>query len=101
MSPDEVLIDGNRCPALAVPARAVVRGDATVAAISAASILAKTARDAVMVDLDRLHPEYGFAQHKGYPTAEHVAALKRYGPTVHHRRSFAPVRASLSAVAGA
>ncbi len=101
MNPDEVLIDGNRCPALAVPARAVVRGDATVAAISAASILAKTARDAVMVDLDRLHPEYGFAQHKGYPTAEHVAALKRYGPTVHHRRSFAPVRASLSADAGA
>lgn len=101
MRPDEVLIDGNRCPALTVPARAVVRGDATVAAISAASILAKTARDAVMVDLDRLHPEYGFAQHKGYPTSEHVAALKRYGPTAHHRRSFAPVRASLSVIAGA
>lgn len=101
LCPDEVLIDGNRCPALAVPARAVVRGDATVAAISAASILAKTARDAVMVDLDRLHPEYGFAQHKGYPTAEHVAALMRYGPTAYHRRSFAPVRASLSVIVGA
>jgi ribonuclease HII len=94
--PDEVLVDGNRCPALPMPCRAVVRGDATVAEISAASILAKTARDAVMVSLDRQHPEYGFSRHKGYPTPLHVAALRAFGPTVHHRRSFAPVREALA-----
>lgn len=94
--PDEVLVDGNRCPALPMPSRAVVQGDATVAAISAASILAKTARDAVMVTLDRQHPEYGFSRHKGYPTPLHVAALRAFGPTVHHRRSFAPVREALA-----
>ena len=94
--PDEVLVDGNRCPALPMPSRAVVRGDATVAEISAASILAKTARDAVMVSLDRQHPEYGFSRHKGYPTPLHVAALRAFGPTVHHRRSFAPVREALA-----
>lgn len=90
--PDEVLVDGNRCPALAAPARAVVRGDATVPAISAASILAKTARDALLVELDAEFPGYGFRRHKGYPTADHVAALRRLGPTPHHRHSFAPVR---------
>jgi len=95
--PDEVLVDGNRCPALPMHSRAVVRGDATVAEISAASILAKTARDAVMVTLDRQHPEYGFSRHKGYPTPLHVAALRAFGPTVHHRRSFAPVREALAA----
>lgn len=94
--PDEVLVDGNRCPALPMRSRAVVRGDATVAEISAASILAKTARDAVMVTLDRQHPEYGFSRHKGYPTPLHVAALRAFGPTVHHRRSFAPVREALA-----
>lgn len=94
--PGEVLVDGNRCPTLPMPSRAVVRGDATVAAISAASILAKTARDAVMVALDRQHPEYGFSRHKGYPTPLHVAALRAFGPTVHHRRSFAPVREALA-----
>ncbi|MBI1397868.1 MAG: ribonuclease HII [Betaproteobacteria bacterium] len=92
--PAEVLVDGNRCPELPYPSRAVVRGDSTVPAISAASILAKTARDAVMDDLDRLHPEYGFVRHKGYPTVEHLAALRRHGPTPHHRLSFAPVRAA-------
>lgn len=92
MSPDEVLIDGNRCPALAVPARAVVRGDATVAAISAASILAKTLRDTLMEQLDTRHPGYGFAVHKGYPTAAHLAALRAQGISAVHRRSFGPVR---------
>lgn len=94
--PDEVLVDGNRCPSLTVPVRAVIGGDATVAAISAASILAKTARDGVMDALDRQHPEYGFRRHKGYPTAAHVNALQRFGPSVHHRRSFAPVREALA-----
>ncbi len=92
LAPAEVLIDGTHCPPLACPARAVVRGDALVAEISAASILAKTARDRHMVELDRLYPQYGFAQHKGYSTPEHMAALRRHGPTPVHRRSFAPVR---------
>lgn len=94
--PDEVLVDGNRCPSFPVPARAVVRGDACVAEISAASILAKTARDAVMLELDAKFPRYAFARHKGYPTAAHVAALRAYGPCTAHRRSFAPVRALLN-----
>ena len=90
--PSEVLIDGLHCPPLGYPARAVVRGDATVKEISAASILAKTARDRYMVELDRLHPQYGFAQHKGYSTPEHLDALRRHGACPHHRQSFAPVR---------
>ena len=94
-SPDEVLVDGNRCPALPCPARAVVRGDASVAAISAASILAKVARDREMIELDRRYPEYGFARHKGYGTRAHRSALLRYGPSPIHRMSFAPVRAAL------
>jgi ribonuclease HII len=89
---EAALVDGNRCPPLACPATAVVRGDATVAAISAASILAKTARDALMRDLDLRYPQYGLAQHKGYPTAAHIDALRRYGVADIHRRSFAPVR---------
>ena len=76
--PAEALIDGNRCPPLACPARAIVKGDRDVAAISAASILAKTARDALLVELDALYPLYGFAQHKGYGTPEHLAALDRH-----------------------
>ena len=95
LRPDEVLVDGNRLPRLDVPARAVVRGDATVPAISAASILAKTARDARLAELDGLYPGYGFARHKGYPTADHLQALVRLGPCPEHRRSFAPVRAAL------
>ena len=95
LRPDEVLVDGNRLPRLDVPARAVVRGDATVPAISAASILAKTARDARLAELDGLYPGYGFARHKGYPTADHLQALARLGPCPEHRRSFAPVRAAL------
>lgn len=91
IAPDEALIDGNRCPPLACRARAIVKGDRDVASISAASILAKTARDAMLVELDALHPAYGFARHKGYPTPDHLAALARFGPCPAHRRSFAPV----------
>ena len=94
-SPDEVLVDGNRCPALPYPARAVVRGDVSVAAISAASILAKVARDREMIEMDRRYPEYGFARHKGYGTHAHREALLRFGPSPIHRASFAPVRAAL------
>lgn len=93
--PDFVLIDGNRCPALSMPALAVVKGDSLVAEISAASILAKVTRDREMAELDRLFPHYGFAQHKGYPTALHLEKLTQHGATPHHRRSFAPVRNSL------
>lgn len=94
-APTEVLVDGLHCPVLAQPARAIVRGDSVVAEISAASILAKTARDAVMLELHRAHPQYGFDRHKGYPTAAHLAALHAHGVSVVHRRSFAPVRALL------
>jgi ribonuclease HII len=91
-APDEVLVDGNRTPVLSVPCRAIIKGDALVPAISAASILAKTARDAALIALDQQFPGYGFAQHKGYPTADHLAALALLGPCPEHRRSFAPVR---------
>lgn len=93
--PDEALVDGNRCPALTLPVRAIVGGDALEPAISAASILAKTARDELMRELDRIHPQYGLAGHKGYPTAAHLAALRRHGVVACYRRSFAPVRAVL------
>lgn len=95
VTPQEVLVDGTHLPLLEVPARAVPRGDATVAAIAAASILAKVARDEMMLELHRVHPQYGFDRHKGYPTAQHLAALRRFGVSVAHRRSFAPVRALL------
>lgn len=91
-----VLVDGVQCPVLDFPVRAVVRGDACIAEISAASILAKVTRDAEMVALHRLHPEYGFDQHKGYPTPAHLAALRAHGVSLVHRRSFGPVRAILS-----
>ncbi len=90
--PGEVLVDGNRCPAFGCPARAIVRGDSKIAAISAASILAKTARDAEMLRLHRLYPHYGLDRHKGYPTAAHLAALERHGVCEIHRRSYAPIR---------
>lgn len=90
--PLEVLIDGNRCPELDIPARAIVGGDATVPEISAASILAKTARDAEMLKLHKQFPHYGFDRHFGYGTAFHLAALRQHGPSVCHRRTFAPVR---------
>ena len=94
-TPRLALIDGNRCPQLAVPAEAVVKGDSRVPAIAAASILAKVSRDREMAELDQRYPGYGMAGHKGYPTAQHLAALKLLGPTPIHRRSFAPVRALL------
>ncbi len=95
LAPAEALIDGNRCPRLAIPARAIIGGDATVAEISAASILAKTVRDAGMRVLHDQFPQYGFARHMGYGTAAHLAALREHGPTPVHRRSFAPVRVLL------
>lgn len=91
-TPILALVDGNRCPRLACPAQAIVGGDATVPAISAASILAKVARDRVMAHLDGLYPGYGLAVHKGYPTAAHLEALRHLGPSPIHRRSFGPVR---------
>jgi len=93
--PARVLVDGNRLPLLRMPAEAIVKGDAKVAAISAASIVAKVHRDALLVALHERHPAYGFAQHKGYPTPEHLAALRVHGACIAHRRSFAPVRAAL------
>lgn len=91
-----LLVDGNRLPGHHVPGQAVVKGDARHAAIAAASILAKVARDAGMQTLDARHPDYGFARHKGYPTREHLAALERLGPLPEHRRSFAPVKRQLA-----
>jgi len=90
------LVDGNQCPRLDCPVEAVVRGDSTVAAISAASIIAKVTRDREMVEMDRRYPGYGLARHKGYPSREHLLALQRLGVTPLHRRSFAPVRKLLS-----
>ena len=95
LTPDEVLVDGNQAPALEVPVRTIIGGDALEPAIMAASILAKTHRDARLVALDARYPEYGFARHKGYGTAAHLAALARLGPCPEHRRSFAPVRAAI------
>ena len=95
IAPDMVLIDGNRCPKLPMRSQAVVKGDSRVAEISAASILAKVTRDREMTELDRVFPDYGFAQHKGYPTAFHLERLAVLGATEHHRRSFAPVRRAL------
>jgi ribonuclease HII len=91
VAPERVLVDGNQCPRVPWPVEAVVGGDALVPAISAASILAKVARDAEMVELDARYPGYGLAVHKGYPTREHREALARLGPSPIHRRSFGPV----------
>jgi ribonuclease HII len=93
--PDEAWIDGNRCPKLSCRARAFVQGDRLHPVISAASILAKTARDAEMLRMHERYPQYGFDQHKGYPTAEHLARLRQHGASAIHRRSFAPVRRML------
>lgn len=92
LQPDHVLVDGNRLPKWRYSSEAIVQGDASVAAISAASILAKVTRDREMVILDDLYPGYGFAEHKGYPTAFHLAALQSLGPSPIHRRGYAPVR---------
>lgn len=92
LRPDEVLVDGTHCPRIDLPVRAVIKGDSSVAAISAASILAKTARDAEMQRLHALYPQYGLDRHKGYPTAAHLAALREHGVVGIYRRSFRPVR---------
>ena len=89
--PVEALVDGNQCPTLACPVYAIVKGDRDVASISAASILAKTARDALLIEMHAKYPHYGFAQNKGYGTPEHLAALAQHGPCPIHRRTFAPV----------
>jgi ribonuclease HII len=92
VAPGAVLVDGNQCPIIGYPVRAVVRGDSRIPAISAASILAKTARDAEMLRLHLLYPQYGLDRHKGYSTAAHLAALERHGVGEIHRRSYAPIR---------
>jgi len=97
VAPEEAWVDGNRCPALACAVRAVVGGDRKVPQISAASILAKTARDAEMLRLHAQYPAYGLDRHKGYPTPEHLALLARHGASAIHRRTFAPVRQVLQA----
>ncbi len=98
IEPHHVLVDGNRLPQWRYSSEAVVQGDATVAAISAASILAKVTRDREMCELDNLYPGYGFAVHKGYPTKLHLAALQSMGPTPIHRRGYAPVREVLAQI---
>ncbi|KJY82321.1 ribonuclease HII [Vibrio galatheae] len=95
VQPDFVLIDGNRCPQLPMQSQAVVKGDLSVAEISAASIIAKVVRDQEMEELDKLHPEFGFAQHKGYPTKAHFAAIEQHGVIDQHRKSFKPVKRAL------
>jgi len=98
--PELALIDGNRCPRLAMTAHAVIKGDSRVPAISAASIIAKVHRDRLMGDLDAQHPGYGLASHMGYPTPVHLEALERLGPSPCHRTSFAPVRRAAQARQG-
>lgn len=94
--PEHALIDGNRCPKLACTSEAIVKGDSRVAAIAAASILAKVSRDREMLELDALYPGYGLAGHKGYPTKAHLVALEVLGVTPIHRRSFGPVKKRLA-----
>ena len=93
LTPQLVLVDGNRVPVLRMPVHAVVKGDAKVQAIAAASILAKVHRDRLCLQLHERYPQYGFAAHKGYPTTEHLQALRAHGACAEHRQSFAPVRA--------
>jgi ribonuclease HII len=93
--PLEILVDGNRLPRWRWPARAIVGGDASVPAIAAASIIAKVTRDRLMAELHGQHPDYGWISNQGYGTAAHAAALTIHGPCLHHRRSFAPIRALL------
>ncbi|MBO6851603.1 MAG: ribonuclease HII [Marinobacter sp.] len=96
--PEYVLVDGNRCPKWHWPSEPVIKGDSRVEAISAASIIAKVVRDREMAELDAQFPEFGLAQHKGYPTPVHLEALNRHGATVHHRRSFRPVQEAIDSV---
>ncbi|WP_171366176.1 ribonuclease HII [Vibrio coralliilyticus] len=95
VAPDFTLIDGNRVPQLNMDAQAVVKGDMRVAEISAASIIAKVVRDQEMEELDKLHPQFGFAKHKGYPTKAHFEAIEQYGVIDQHRKSFKPVKKAL------
>lgn len=99
IAPGLVLVDGNRVPVLPMRCEAIVKGDALVASISAASIVAKVSRDRWCTEYDRDHPHYGFAQHKGYGTAQHLAALQAHGASPQHRRSFAPVAKAVAAQA--
>ena len=92
ITPDLVQVDGNKCPKISLPCEAIVKGDSKVQEISAASILAKVARDAELYELDTIYPQYGFAKHKGYPTAFHLEMLNLHGVTPIHRKSYAPVR---------
>ena len=96
VSPDHVMVDGNRCPDWKYSSEAVIKGDGLIAEISAASIIAKVTRDHEMLELDKQHPEYGFAKHKGYPTASHLEKLAEYGPLPEYRMSFKPVQRSLA-----
>ncbi|MBI3771198.1 MAG: ribonuclease HII [Gammaproteobacteria bacterium] len=96
VAPSKVLIDGNRCPILSYPAQAIVKGDQSVPAICAASIIAKVARDQEMVAFDQTYPGYGFAKHKGYPAPVHLKALQQLGVTPIHRRSYAPVQRAMA-----
>ena len=95
IEPDLVKVDGKFCPDIALPAEAIIKGDSKVAQISAASIIAKVARDAEMSNMDHIYPNYGFAKHMGYPTKFHLGALEKYGVTPIHRRSFKPVKQCL------
>lgn len=97
VKPDKVMIDGNKTPDLDYPVETVVQGDSLVEAIAAASIIAKVWRDRQMLELDKKHPQYGFAKHKGYCTQAHIAALNEYGPLKEHRRSYTPVALALRA----
>ena len=90
--PHKVLVDGNHCPQLNCETEAIIRGDQLIQEISAASILAKVARDEEMILLDEQYPEYGFKEHKGYPTKAHIAAIEKYGVLPMHRKTFGPVR---------
>jgi ribonuclease HII len=99
-TPTLALVDGNDAPPLGIDVRCIVGGDALEPAISAASVLAKTARDAYMIDLCARYPAYGFSKHKGYGVPQHMRALKEHGPCPEHRRSFAPVRRALALMAG-
>jgi len=92
ITPCLVQVDGNKCPKINMPCEAIVKGDSKVQAISAASILAKVARDAELYELDKVYPQYGFAQHKGYPTTAHLMALRTHGICPQHRLSYAPVK---------
>jgi len=99
VEPQQVLVDGNKCPSVPYPVEAIIKGDSLIEAISAASIIAKVARDTEMIELDSQYPGYGLAKHKGYPTAMHRQALLDLGVTEIHRRSYKPVRDALNAQA--